>query len=323
MFFPCRLARGVIVAAACLLASAAGADEAPPVWAYPIAPPDTVPPKDDGTVRHVPGSSRGYTLTEIRDLFVARDWFPDAHPPMPAVVAEGRHPDTRPCGVCHRPEGVGGPENASLAGLPADYMLRQIDDFRSGARSTGVKARTHVFRMIAALRSLSEQEIAEAVTYYAALKLPPRINVVEADTVPASTVPSWYYTPKKDGTSEPLAGRIIEMPDDEENFVNRDYHVTFTAYVPRGSVALGERIANEGRGARIPACVACHGEGLKGIGDIPPLAGRSPSYLVRQLYEFKHGLRNGPLAAPMRANTEEMSEPEMVALAAYAASLKP
>lgn len=52
-------------------------------------------------------------------------------------------------------------------------------------------------------------------------------------------------------------------------------------------------------------------------------AGRSPSYLVRQLYEFKHGLRNGPMTASMRANTEEMSEPEMVALAAYAASLRP
>ncbi len=323
MFSPGRLARDVIVAALCLVASAAGADEPPPVWAYPIAPPDYAPPKDVGSVRHVPGSSRGYTLAEIRDLFVARDWFPDAHPPMPAVVAQGRQPDVRPCGVCHRPEGVGGPENASLAGLPADYMLRQIDDFRSGARSTAVKARAHVYRMISGLKALSDQEIAEAVAYYAGLKLPPRVTVVETDTVPASYVPSWYYTSKRDGTSEPLAGRIIEMPDDEENFVNRDFHVTFTAYVPRGSVALGESIANEGLGTRIPACVACHGEGLKGIGDIPPLAGRSPSYLVRQLYEFKHGLRDGPMAAPMRATTEEMSLPEMVALAAYAASLKP
>lgn len=318
-----RAARAALFAALCLAATTAGADEAPPVWAYPIAPKDYVPPKDDGTVRHVPGSSRGYTLTEIRDLFVARDWFPEAHPPMPSVVAQGRKPDLRPCGVCHRPEGVGGPENASLAGLPAAYMLRQIADFRSGARSTGVKERGHVFRMVAALKASSDAEIAEAVAYYASLTLPPRIRVIESETVPTSYVPSWYYTPKNDGGTEPLAGRIIEMPNDEEGFINRDSRVTFTAYVPPGSIALGGTIVREGVADRIPACVACHGEHLEGVADIPPLAGRSPSYLVRQLYEFKHGLRDGTMAEPMKANAARMTVPEMIAIAAYAASLTP
>jgi hypothetical protein len=91
------------------------AEETAPVWAYPAAPRDYVPPKDDGTKRHVPGSDAGFTLSEIRDLFFALDWFPGTHPPMPQVVAMGRKPDFRPCGVCYRPEGVGGPENASLA----------------------------------------------------------------------------------------------------------------------------------------------------------------------------------------------------------------
>ncbi|TBW39468.1 cytochrome C [Siculibacillus lacustris] len=320
---PRRAVRNALFAAICLAASAAGADEAPPVWAYPVAPRDYVPPADDGSVRHVPGSSRGYTLTEIRDLFVARDWFPQAHPPMPSVVAEGRKPDLRPCGVCHRPEGIGGPENASLAGLPAAYIRRQIADFRSGARSTAVKERGHVFRMIAGLKTLTDEEIEQAVAYYASLTLPPRIRVVETETVPTSYVPSWYYTPKGDGSTEPLAGRIVEMPDDEENFVNRDSRVTFTAHVPPGSLALGEAIAKRGASDRIPACVACHGDALEGVADIPPLAGRSPSYLVRQLYEFKHGLRAGTMAEPMKANTAGMSLAEMVAVAAYAASLKP
>lgn len=323
MISPRRATWSAMLAACCLAATVAGADEAAPVWAYPIAPPDYVPPKDDGTPRRAPGSSSAFTLTQIRDLFVARDWFPDAHPPMPPVVAQGHKPDVRPCGVCHRPEGVGGPENASLAGLPAEYMLRQIQDFRSGARSTGVKERAHVFRMIAALKELSDDEIKQAVDYYAAQKLTARIKVVETDTVPTSYVPNWYYTPKNDGHTEPLAGRIIEMPDDEEAFVNRDYRVTFTAYVPPGSVAQGKALATEGIADRIVACVACHGERLEGVGDIPPLAGRSPSYLVRQLYEFKHGLRNGSMAEPMKTNTAAMTPPEMVALAAYAASLKP
>jgi cytochrome c553 len=299
------------------------AQEAPPAWAYPVAPKDYVPPADDGSKRHVPGSSAGFTLTEIRDLFFALDWFPDAHPPMPQVVAVGRKPDLRPCGVCHRPEGVGGPENASLAGLPEDYILRQIDDYRSGARSTAVKERAHVFRMIAGLKGLSEAEIKQAAAYFAALRLPWRIKVLEADSVPTSYVPAWYFTPKNDGQTEKLGERILEMPDDEEAFVDRDSRVTFTAYVPRGSIARGAALVAGQEAERIPACATCHGEGLRGMGSIPPLAGRSPTMIFRQLWEFKTGSRNGQLAAPMQANVANMTQSDMIAVAAHIAALPP
>jgi len=301
----------------------AHAQETAPVWAYPMASKDYVPPKDDGTKRHVPGSDAGFTLSEIRDLFFALDWFPGAHPPMPQVVAIGRKPDFRPCGVCHRPEGVGGPENASLAGLPEEYVLRQIEDYRSGARSTAVKERAHVFRMIAGLKTLSDAEIKQAAAYYAALKLPQRIKVVETDTVPATIVPNWYYTRKNDGQTEPLGERIMEMPDDEEAFVDRDARVNFTAYVPPGSLDRGASLVSGGADGRIPPCAACHGAGLHGLGSIPPLAGRSPTMMFRQLYEFKTGLRNGQMAGPMQANAMQMTEPEMIAIAAYIASLPP
>jgi cytochrome c553 len=284
---------------------------------------DYVPPKDDGTARHVTGSNADFTLTEIRDLFFALDWFPDAHPPMPQVVSLGRKPDFRPCGVCHRPEGVGGPENASLAGLPEDYILRQIEDYRSGARSTAVKARAHVFRMIAGLNVLSDEEIRQAAAYYAAIKLPPRIKVIEADTVPTSYVPNWYYTPKNDGQTEALGERIIEMPDDEEAFVDRDARVTFTAYVPPGSLARGAALVAGAAGGGIPACATCHGQGLHGLGTIPPLAGGSPTMIFRQLYEFKTHVRNGQMAGPMQANAATMTQSDMIAIAAYVATLAP
>jgi cytochrome c553 len=301
----------------------AHAQDTAPAWAYPVAPKDYVPPKDDGSKRHVPGSSAGFTLTEIRDLFFALDWFPDSHPPMPQVVAVGRRPDLRPCGVCHRPEGVGGPENASLAGLPAQYILRQIEDYRSGARSTAVKERAHVFRMIASLKSLSDAEIKQAAAYFAALKLPSRIKVVEADSVPTSYVPNWYYTPNNDGKTEKLGDRIMEMPDDEDAFVDRDSRVTFTAYVPPGSIARGAALV-AGQGPEpIPACALCHGERLHGVGSFPPLAGRSPTMIFRQLYEFKTEIRNGQLAAPMQATVANMTQSDMIAVAAYVASLAP
>ena len=87
-----------------------------PAWAYPWAPDFKVAP-DDGVPRHVPDSTQSFTITQERDLFFVPDWHPEDHPQMPDIVAHGRRPDVRACGSCHRAEGTGGPENASLAGL--------------------------------------------------------------------------------------------------------------------------------------------------------------------------------------------------------------
>ena len=81
-------------------------------------------------------STAAFTLTQARDLFFALDWHPSDHPPLPDIVAYGRKPDVMACGVCHRADGPGGPENASLAGLPAQYITQQMADFKSGARTT-------------------------------------------------------------------------------------------------------------------------------------------------------------------------------------------
>ena len=96
----------LITSAFLVFAGPALAQEPPPTRAYPVRSKDYVPPADDGTVRHVPGSTKGYTLTDIRDLFFALDWFPESHAPMPPIVARGSRPNRRPCGTCHRPEGV-------------------------------------------------------------------------------------------------------------------------------------------------------------------------------------------------------------------------
>ncbi len=93
-----------------------------PAWAYPIGPFDR--PEDDGTPKHVPGSTAAFTMTQIRDRFNVPDWHPADHPPMPDVVAHGRKPDIWGCGYCHLPNGQGRPENAGLAGLPAGYIAQ-------------------------------------------------------------------------------------------------------------------------------------------------------------------------------------------------------
>jgi hypothetical protein len=63
--------------------------QAPPPWAYPIQPP-VQPAPDDGIPKRLTGSTAAFTLTQIRDLFVAPDWYPGDHPAMPEVVARGR-----------------------------------------------------------------------------------------------------------------------------------------------------------------------------------------------------------------------------------------
>ena len=108
----------LIALAVAAIAAPARAQDTPPAWAYPVNPPGYKPPPDDGTVRRVPGSKAGYTLTQLRDRFIAPNWHPDDYPAMPEIVASGRKPDVFACGFCHRADGPGGPENANLTGLP-------------------------------------------------------------------------------------------------------------------------------------------------------------------------------------------------------------
>ena len=77
-----------------------------------------------------------------------------------------------------------------------------------------------------------------------------------------------------------------------------------------------------GGGKTVP-CSTCHGQDLKGVGLIPGIAGRSPSYLIRQLYDLRAGVRAGAGSAPMKPVVEKLSMDDMISVAAYAASLNP
>ena len=298
-------------------------EEGPPAWAYPVNPPDFKLSPDDGTLRRVPDSSAAFTLTQLRDLFFAPDWHPGDHPPMPEIVSRGRKPDVRACGVCHRADGPGGPENSGLAGLPAAYIAQQMADFKSGARKTAVPARVPPQLMIALSQAATAAEVEAAAAYFAALKPRTIIKVVETDTVPKTFVFGWHLAAMKTEEKEPIGQRIIEIPEDLERFVSRDARSHFIAYVPPGSIQKGQGLAVTGGGGKTVQCGVCHGADLKGLGPIPGIAGRSPSYIVRQLYDFKYGARAGIGSALMKPTVEKLTIEDMVSLAAYAASLTP
>jgi cytochrome c553 len=292
-----------------------------PEWAYPVNPPGFKPRADDGTPRRVEGSQATYTLTQLRDRFISPVWHPVEHPAQPEVVARGRKPDVFACGFCHRADGPGGPENANLMGLPAKYIVQQMADYKSGARRTAVPGR-NVDLMISLAKAASEAEIQAAAAYFSAIRPRAVIRVVESESVPRTYVTGWHLARIDKGELEAIGQRIIEVPEALEQFENRDTHARFVAYVPPGSVKKGEALAATGGGKTV-ACAGCHGRALSGAGDVPGIAGRSPTYLFRQLYEFKHGGRTGVQSQQMKPTVENLALEDMIALAAYAASLAP
>jgi cytochrome c553 len=289
-----------------------------PAWAYPWFPEFKAAP-DDGIPRRVPDSTAAFTITQERDLFFSPDWHPEDHPPMPDSVARGRTPDARACGSCHRAEGTGGPENASLAGLPAAYIIQQVADFKSGARKFSGPQRSPALLMTAIAKAATDAEVQAAAAYYSSLKPKSLIKVVETDTAPKAQIARVFFMKLPEGGTEPLGRRILEVPDDVEQFEHRDTRAKFTAYVPPGSIARGKALATS---AAIP-CVTCHGPDLRGIGPIPGIAGRSPSYIVRQLFDIQQGARAGAASPLMKPAVEKLSQDDMIALAAYVASLQP
>jgi cytochrome c553 len=196
----------VLVTVALLLWPLRCVAASPPAWAYPVNPPGFQPSPLPDIPLQVPGSRERLRGSQLRDLFYAPDWHPQEQPPPPPIVATGRKPEVYACGYCHRANGAGGPENASLAGLPYDYIVQQMGDFRSGA--------------------------------------------------PAN------------------------------------------------------------------ACRSCHGRDLGGSGVIPGIAGRSPSYIFRQLFDIQSGVRAGAAVSPMRDMLRGRSEDDLLAIAAYLASVR-
>jgi cytochrome c553 len=300
----------------CFISVAAYAAQRPD-WAFPTTDkvqPQTVP--DDGGPKTAPGSDKTYTRKQIDDLFNPPDWYPDMHPPMPQVVAHGDAPNVRACAACHLPTGTGHDESAYVAALPVRYTIEQMADYKSGARK-GSGSMTTIAQHI------TNDEINAAAAYFALLKPRKWIRVVETDVVPKTYVgPGNKRLRLPGGGTEPIGDRIIEIPENEDVVLNRDPRLGFIALVPRGSIAKGEALATTGGGKTV-ACALCHGAMLQGLGNVPPIAGRQATYVVRQLFMIQDGSRSGPSVALMQQVVQKLTVDDMLTLAAYTASLTP
>jgi cytochrome c553 len=291
-------------------AESARADRA---WAFPMKPERSLP--DDGTIKTLPGSARTYTQDQIDDLLNPPDWFPDRRPPAPQIVFNG-HGNVLACAACHLTSGLGHPESADLTGLSATYIVRQMDDFRSGARKDPT-------RMNTIARETSSEEAMQAAQWFALLPRRAFTQVVEAGVVPKTFLgPGRMRFAELDGAVEPVGQRIITVPEDPMRARLRDPDSGFVAYVPPGSLAHGRDLVETGAGKTTP-CGSCHGDAMQGLGDVPRLAGQHPIYTVRQLHWFRDGTRNGPDAQSMKAIVGALTDADILAISAYLGSLPP
>ena len=325
-----------------------------PLWAYgfptppapgekaePQRPPSRAlrPNEDEGEQtkpRSLPGSAGSFSLVDIRDGSNVIDWYPEDHPKMTDIIRLGPsklETGRRGCGFCHLPNGLGRPENAPVAGLPPAYFVQQMKDFRNGLRRSSDPRKPNTNTMIDLARAMTDEEMAQAAEYFGAIKWQPRVKVIETELVPKTRIVGNLYLPTETQRTEPIAGRIIEVPADEERTeLLRDPRTGFVAYVPPGSLARGKQLVRLG-GAEIvgnqivqgktTACTACHAPDLMGVGNVPPIAGRSPSYLARQIFDIQQGARRGSAVDLMKVAVAKLNADDITAIVAYVASKFP
>jgi cytochrome c553 len=310
------------------VAALAQTTDKPPAWAYgtepPEPPPSATPKPPDTSEHHISGSPLEFTLAQIRNPFGPADWYPNDHPQMPPVVANGSKPNVWACGFCHYPNGKGRPENAPVSGLPVAYFIEQMNDFKNDLRSSADPRKKNTANMIRFAKNMTDDQIREAAEYFGKMPWPttgtPWVKVVESKTVPKNETSVGMYLPLEGNETEPLGERIIEMPlKPEDTEALRDPHSGFVAYVPVGSVRKGELLVTKGGGKTTP-CGVCHGADLRGMGPVPGIAGRSPSYTARQLYDIQQGTRKGSWAELMKPVVSKLSNADLVNIAAYTAS---
>jgi cytochrome c553 len=288
-----------------------------PDWAFNI--PDKVQPaavRPEGIVR-APGSAKEYDAAKIAGNANPPDWFPTEHPAAPRSV-RGDTGITMACGSCHLMSGQGHPESADIAGMPAEYLIRQMAYYKAGTRKDDA-------RMGPIAQAASDDDVRQAAEYFAGLKPTVWVKVIETATPPRTFIATAgrHRQLHPDGGTEPIGRRILEIPADPFRTEIRDPHSSFIAYVPPGSIARGEALVKGGPATKTVQCAICHGEGLKGLGEVPRLAGLQPLYVARQLFDMRYGSSAGKMAALMKAVVANLSEDDIIAISAYVGSLAP
>jgi cytochrome c553 len=168
----------------------------------------------------------------------------------------------------------------NLAGQNDAYIIKQLQEFKSGARANAM--------MAPMAANLSDEDMADLAAHFSSL---PNVNEQAAAAAAASAGGSSDSAT----LAAPTAGPVDIVSS------------TPAAAIYKGNVAAGK--------AKSMTCAACHGsDGNSAIAMYPNLAGQSANYLAKQLANFKSGERENAMMAGMAA---ALSDEDMHDLAAY------
>jgi len=175
-----------------------------------------------------------------------------------AGSAEAGQAKAAMCAACHGTDGnSAAPNFPKLAGQHADYIAKQLQNFKSGERKDAT--------MNGMAAALSEQDMADLGAFYAAQKV--------------------------------SVGSAAE-----------------------DKVALGETVYRAGNTASgVAACAACHGPTAAGnpMAKFPSLSGQHADYTMKQLKDFRAGVRANDAGSMMRGVAKKMTDAEIEAVAQY------
>lgn len=94
-----------------------------------------------------------------------------------------------------------------------------------------------------------------------------------------------------------------------------------SAYL-QGMVPLGARLYHKGNRERgVPSCAGCHKPDGSGTQRSPLIAGQNSAYVLAQLRAFHSGARANDNGQLMRTTADRLTEPEMVAVSEYVATM--
>ena len=172
------------------------------------------------------------------------------------------------CVACHGADGnSAAAANPILAGQGADYLYKQLKNFKAVDGKPAARNNAIMGGMVAAL---SDEDMKNLAAWFSSQKLKPSVAKDES------------------------------------------------------KIALGQKIWRQGDFKKgIPACAGCHGPAGAGLpAQYPRLAGQYAEYTEAQLKAFRTEERNNDPEKMMRMVAAKMSDPEIQAVAEYAAGLR-
>jgi cytochrome c553 len=191
-------------------------------------------------------------------------------------------------------------------------------DFKTGARKDPT-------RMNSIATEVTEEEARQAAQWFAALPTP-RLHKGGRDRHGAEDLsrPGRMRFAEPDGSREPIGNRIIPCPEDQTRATAARPAFRFVAYVPLGSIARGRIAGRRTAVLGTIACGVCHGPSMLGTGEkCRASQARIRSTRASACTDSKTARANGPDAALMKPIVAQLTDEDIVAIAAYLGSLAP